>query len=1037
MVDMLHKKVVLLFFIIVLYSVSCSPTEKSTPYLSLKPDMTVPFTIKKIPVTDCRAVRGFLGTPVDGSVKSWGYRGAIVEYPDTGAEGYDAGAGVDYSYNDNDGIHIRLWNNEKFDTVVLRGGAHTRIYRDVTSLTEPGDTIPLYEFGGESNMETVHFSNSVAADKLSFFGTDRGGLCDIGFYRMETGRASEKNWQAWAPAAETITLTDTDAEFAPESIYRAMDERYDEPDWSVVSLVRKEGPGRPVTFEKNRSLHFLTPPFEEKTGIEALMLDMNVSCDSGAFRCTTTVQDPLNPRLDLICFEFSGEGSGRYRVNLDFPDQVLFRDSQVWLTLSFDEDVTMSGPDGGAPEFLLSFVPEETAFTEAFEHRKFLLRSYFIILSEARQWGHYQKQSEEPYKRMRYAKQYAELFMTIDQCHELNPTDDTVRQYREWVYLRHLEKLSEISPPPGPPEGVPSWAWYPRLAWLETRKIAEWWLDNRLVPTGEFGGMVGDDTDFYQQVADLPYFETDGIAARLMDGAARLDVLANKETLREGVNILVTDALHAYEEGINHLALMPKWFYGDPLYNEQCMESAKNIKKYTILLEDGRRHFRHSRDFGYRDIVEPREPTVEGRSVPLLLHTLLQAADYNRNPEAVMTLREWADTWLRFQKPGQYASSVDVLTGKVGRHDKKWPLFDRGQHMTYIWLYSLTGDIRYVELLLKYFRDTGTPGASLTYLGDLFNLALLDKLEPRIIDTLTDVSPELALYRTTDPGSVIEQIIGTPETTNIAIANLYDTIRWPDMYTSAEQYTDRLFFQNLLKYASVCYLGGYTGRNKINPAHAVSWEGFGTDYSALVLENRCDRLKAVVYSYADRSMNGLMKVWALEHGNYHIKTGIDTDGDFSADKPSGSSERELMKADALDLELSPKVVTVIEIEQVEKLDSIFTRADLAVAARETELDGSNISGVVHNIGSGDVGEFDAAIIDAQGRVVTSKSFGELKAPLDLIERRLPFTIELPRNAGKGWKLAIDPDNTVAEIYEGNNSVALDELPAVDYWKGWE
>ena len=93
--------------------------------------------------------------------------------------------------------------------------------------------------------------------------------------------------------------------------------------------------------------------------------------------------------------------------------------------------------------------------------------------------------------------------------------------------------------------------------------------------------------------------------------------------------------------------------------------------------------------------------------------------------------------------------------------------------------------------------------------------------------------------------------------------------------------------------------------------------------------------------------------------------------------------------------------------------------------------------MIHNIGSGDVHEVTAGVIDEQGRVVTSRTFGKLEAPLDLVERRLPFTIALPRKAEKGWKLVIDPDNTIPEIYEGNNSVALDELPAIDYRKGWE
>jgi len=102
-------------------------------------------------------VRGFLGTPVDGSVVSWGYRGAICEYPDTGIEGYDAGAGVDYSFNGNDGLHLTFADEKGFDLIVLRGGAKTRLYENNTELVEPRGRKSLHEFEGSGTTQVVRF----------------------------------------------------------------------------------------------------------------------------------------------------------------------------------------------------------------------------------------------------------------------------------------------------------------------------------------------------------------------------------------------------------------------------------------------------------------------------------------------------------------------------------------------------------------------------------------------------------------------------------------------------------------------------------------------------------------------------------------------------------------------------------------------------------------------------------------------------------------------------------------------------------------
>ncbi len=67
-----------------------------------------PLSIRKVPVTDCRVVRGFLGAPVDGSVRSWDYRGTVREYPHTASDG------VAYAYLNNDGLHVSLADDEGF-----------------------------------------------------------------------------------------------------------------------------------------------------------------------------------------------------------------------------------------------------------------------------------------------------------------------------------------------------------------------------------------------------------------------------------------------------------------------------------------------------------------------------------------------------------------------------------------------------------------------------------------------------------------------------------------------------------------------------------------------------------------------------------------------------------------------------------------------------------------------------------------------------------------------------------------------------------
>lgn len=975
-------------------------------------------TIRKVPVTDCQVVRGFLGTLVDGSVRSWDYRGTVREYPRTASDG------VAYSYLHNDGAHIRLADGESFNVVVLRGGAKARMYVDVNGLAEPAGGEPVCRFESGKEIETVCLDRLVMARQVSFFGVAGGAIADVAFYRVQEGTAVDGTAETWMPGSGSYNPPRPSG-FAPESLYRGMKERYGDRQHLIVPLVRGIGATGSLSLEGGRPVHLISGPLGDGRGLSAIDLTAKVLGEAGRRTLTIAVQDPLDPRLDLTWVELEVQVPGSLELQLDVPDQVLLENSQFWLTLRGDKDVRLE-----SLRFGLHFVPKEQALPEALAWRKLLLKSFYSLMSEPRPWGAYGKRPrEEFYASSRYAGQCPELFMTIDQCHALAPADDTVRQYREWAYLRNLDKLSDIAPPPEPPAGVPGWAWYPRLAWLEVRRIAQWWLDERLVPTGEFGGRVGDDTDLYQQFADLPLFENTGVGARVLDGAARLAELADKENLRDGLNLQATDSLHAYEEGINHLALMARWFYGDPVYLERCMESARNMEALTIVTEDGRRHFRDRDRMGYEDLQKPRPPKVDGSSSPLMWHTALQVADYNRNPRALKVLQEWADTWLRFLKPGQWATDVEILSGKVVGSNPDRPLYGgySTQGVTFTWLYALTGQSRFIEPFLHYYRQKQAPLPASVLMGDVYCRGGLDTLDQATLRQLARSNPALALYVGSDPGPLIQATIGSPRGSQQGIDTLYDARRWPDMYTTSHQFTDRVF-PSLLQQASVSYLGGFCHRNKFNPVPAASWEGLGTDYAALVLRNRRDSVKLLVYNFAAQPLSGKMRLWSLAHGRYRMTIGPDADGDFKADKIEIDKPLDVTRGDAISLTIQPGVVMAVGLDQERELDPIFTRADLAVVRREVEFRDGVLSGTVHNLGSAEVDDVVIAVVARDGRTLARKSLGSLAAPVNLVPKRIRFTLPLPEPPVAGWRLVLDPDNKVPEIYEGNNDTAFVVTP---------
>ncbi|MBN1670062.1 MAG: hypothetical protein JXR37_03470 [Kiritimatiellae bacterium] len=1007
--------------------------------IPVQPGIENPLVVTLVPVRECRIVRAHAGTPIDGTVRSLDYRGRVAEYPRR------AGDGINYAYNDNDGLHLTLSDRVGFDAVVLHGAARTDMVADAAHIAKPDSGELLWRFKGQAGAQTAVFAKRVRARRISFFNTGEGHISDLGFLRVEKGGLATGTPMPWTPAQREVDLQPPQSKFAPENIRAALDARYKEGHRRVLTLMAGRNAAASIPFEKDRALHFMTPAVKEEQGLAAISLEGQVDSLLRDIPLTITVQDPLDPRLYLLSAEFVLRQAGPFRIGLDMPDQILLKDSRLWVTLRFGEDVVLTGRSRAAPTFWLHAIPVVKALPEALARRKMLLRTFFSPLSEPRPWSRYKRQSREAFfAGSEYAGRCPELFMTIDQCHQLAPEDSTVRQYREWVYAGHLPEVSKVDPPPEPPAGVPAWAWYPRLAWLETRRIAEWWVEERMVPTGEFGGVVGDDTDLYQQFADLPFFERDGVGGALLDGAARMAELADKQNLEGGLNKKATDALHAYEEGINHLALMARWFYGDPVYLERCMVNARNMAKLTIVTDDGRRHFPDELKMGAEDILKPREPARDGGSAPLMWHAALQYADYNRSPAALKTVQEWADAWLNYLKPAQWASRVDVRTGEVKAFDTDSPMKEsRGMDTAFTWLYALTGDRRYIAPFRHYFKQNKTNWPARQFLPDIFATGGIDDFEPDPLKKLAAQEPVTALWVNKDVEQLIQRIVGKTRNRSAAVDTLYDAARWPDMYTRAGQYTDRVLMGTLITYPSYAFLGGSCKRNKFNPTHAVSWDGLGTEYGALVTENRPDSLRLAVYSFHKRERTGALRIWALEHGLYKLTVGPDADQDGNPDRVARSELVEVTRADTLPITIPPGVVTLIRLEQTEKRDPIHTRPDLAIAARETRIEPivdskeTLLCGLLHNIGSADVNNAVVAVLDGKGQTIAEESLGQIPAPRDLFPRHLPFKLRLPRAPRRDWRLVVDPGKAVAEIYEGNNDVDLDRLPARDYSKGWE
>lgn len=968
----------------------------------------VPVIAEKVMAEDCRALRGFIIAPVDGRLDSVRWDGGVWEYNMPGA-----GAGVGYAYRSNDGLHITLADENGVDAVLVRGGAKCKLYTDVKRYDDPSSGRLLGELLGISQTERVSFPTRVLSRKFSFFDVSGGLLADVTFLRVHRGKSFLKalgNPIRWFVSSPTTP---------PQEIVKWLNRQYADHDRTVYA-VSPSGHIGEIAVASNRTVHFVFEPFSKEVALTALSLEATAKPSGAICPLTLVVHDPIDPCVELMRADFTVYGSGRVQIAMDFPDQVLRERDRLWVSLRSLGDLKLTDAS-----LTLFTVPKEKAVAQALAYRKLLMKGLFAALSEARPWTRlYRDMDVEQWlqKQGAFEPHLRELFETIDACRWLSgtvtvdgvtvPKDPLVRQYDEWVFRYH-KPLSPFIPKIDNIPDAPEWAVVARQAWLTARKVAEWWLDNRLVPTGEFGGEVGDDSDMYQNYADLPMFEDGDFAKRLKDAARKLMALAEQTTLEQGINKITMDPLHAYEEGVNQESLLLWWDYGDPVAFERCLTATRSVFSLTVVTSRGHRHFK-SESIGVRELKTDRLTGIDGSANPLMLHPAFEVAWYSGNPTVIKFLREWADGWLEHMKPGKYATSVEVATEKVVETTDT-PIAggygSLGSAMAF--MFWLTKDERYIEPFMHNWRQGVDRTSPSNLLPEMLHLGALDKLGRELLLKLVKGRGVAEWLVTGDKRPLIESLK----------KDIAEIQRFWDMYTTSEPFTDRVFLYALTN-ATIAYTGGYASRNKFNHTHAVSWEGFGTEFAALVQTARPTKLKALVYNFSNKPISGRIRVWTLEPGRYRVRIGVDKNGDDEVDVELSVNVLELQRAVAIPLSLPPKQVTVVEAEMVTPLPPLFPRPDLALSVQEVLVDGNHLIVPVHNIGSTKAPETTVLVRDRSGRVIHKSSVPSLEAPLDLKPKVYTIRAPLPPTALSPIQVVVDPENNIAEIHEDNNFVTV-------------
>ena len=738
-------------------------------------------------------------------------------------------------------------------------------------------------------------------------------------------------------------------------------------------------------------------------GLDGIALDLpplKVKPTHGdMFPLNIRIKDPIWPDRDLFDFTFSVKPGEPRTIWMDTRDRALPNGYPLYLTIAG------AGGDFG-PDVL-----EGTQLRLIFkEYNEAVREQETDRFTQVRDTASNMCESGANSRKLRLFEKFDR---EITDLFRVSPNHELGRVY--WNWKNGEQRLPDFKQPE-PPAGVPLWAFRQIEDLKLVRHFVNWWIDNRQIENGEFGGGLSDDGDMTHQFMGLAHM---GVDSEKITRSIRklMDSYYDQGLFTNGMITIQTDELHVYEDGINVLPQDMNLSYGSPKVMERIMETARAYDRITGVNKAGHRHFRSN----FFSATKMAEEGVWEYQFPLsyyILHPGMVLVEFNGNPAAKKLLLEMADGLLAHRKKDADGNWTIPSSIHFPTDADRGPSSGAALHLFWA-AYRWTGDERYLQPIL----DAG-PGI----MGTL-NANVLDLLDKR--DTW---GARIAMGADPHSGGDLSRHVAWQMTGNKQfLEELYaDQIASASqrMYllTEGQWWIDRVTVTSTeLQRAR---LGGISEwRGSIYPGHVVSWKfrepADGLDVAILIPKAKLDEFTVLAYNLKREQVGASMIAWDIAPGTWEATIGKDTNGD---DIPETAPEKRtvsLERTGSMDLVFDPGVATVVQMKLVSKGTPYWNRPDLGIGEGDVKISGSAVTVTVHSLGSVDAPQADIALVDASGRAVVTAQVPALKAPVDLLPKTAQVTLTVPAGVSlDGCRVVLDPDRKLTEITRRNNEVPV-------------
>lgn len=709
---------------------------------------------------------------------------------------------------------------------------------------------------------------------------------------------------------------------------------------------------------------------------------------NGTFPLNIRILDPIWPGRTLLDVNAAVKPGEARTLWLDTRDRLLPADASLYLTVAGGgDDFNAAALDG--MRIRLVFKPRAAALAEHIADRMAQIRDNMAFIVEE----HTSDRRLARYERLE--REFKSLF-------QADPENKLGRLY--WAELNPEQGWPAFSQPK-PPKGVPLWAFRQTEDLKLVRQFIEWWIDNRQVPYGDFGGGISDDDDLTQQwpplamMGDIP----DKVQRSLR---ALSDAVDKNGMITNGFGTILTDYLHTYEEGINARGEDFYLSYGDPKSVERQMEVARAYPRIIEINKSGRTNIFTQLFSGTRVVREGPWGWNHPYSY-IILQPGIQLVNFNGNPALKKLVLDLADSYISYAKqstdgswcyPEFVNSATDETKGCLTPSTRGIYGITQLFWVAYAW----TGDQKYLAPLESYLG----PGLHLGLRGINANaLALMGKTNTwgkEITDYVRGLRPSAGESRSFSaarddgamPVETYRYIAWLMSGDKKYVDDIYaDEIQTASqrmyMVTEGHWWSDRVeLYSDLLQRTR---MGGLVvRRNQVFQGNLVSWR-FAAPLDAEkvgILVNRAlpNKFGIEAFNLSGKPIRAEMTGWMIAPGTWRMSGPGIQSRTFTFERST-----------SVPLVFASKKTTLVNFELVSPAPSTAERPDLGIGADDVVVNSATVSVTVHSLGAQAAEGGMVQLLDVKGRILSSMSLPALAAPVDLFPKTAK--VELPLRLG--------------------------------------